>query len=234
MPLRQSQKSQAWKRSTVRFQPTPCPLKFSQTVYPKSVVYSASSSPRPDPFPSLDLWHSDVSYELQPPSTTSLKLLIGPEAGGDTLWSSGYALYSSLSPGLQIYLEGLSALHSAVTQADGARASRIPIRREPIETVHPVIRVHPATGWKSVYVNPGRSSTHRPPLFSVLPIYPRSLTNNPTHYPRNLHPFLAAWYRLHPANNGRAKSRIGRNTCVSIRTDKPEPRLSSSVQVGTE
>jgi alpha-ketoglutarate-dependent taurine dioxygenase len=109
MPLRQSQKSQAWKRSTVRFQPTPCPLKFSQTVYPKSVVYSASSSPRPDPFPSLDLWHSDVSYELQPPSTTSLKLLIGPEAGGDTLWSSGYALYSSLSPGLQIYLEGLSA-----------------------------------------------------------------------------------------------------------------------------
>ncbi|KAF8501545.1 alpha-ketoglutarate-dependent sulfonate dioxygenase [Russula emetica] len=106
------------------------------------VVYS-TSSPRTDPFPSLDLWHSDVSYELQPPSTTSLKLLTGPEAGGDTLWS------------LQIYLEDLSALHSAVAQADGARASRIPIRREPIETVHPVIRVHPATGWKSVYVNPG-------------------------------------------------------------------------------
>jgi len=121
-------------------------------------VYS-TSSPRTDPFPSLDLWHSDVSYELQPPSTTSLKLLTGPEAGGDTLWSSGYALYSSLSPGMQIYLEGLSALHSAVAQADGARASRIPIRREPIETVHPVIRVHPATGWKSVYVNPGGSST---------------------------------------------------------------------------
>ncbi|KAN0120772.1 alpha-ketoglutarate-dependent sulfonate dioxygenase [Russula decolorans] len=119
------------------------------------VVYSTSSSPRTDPLPSLDLWHSDVSYELQPPSTTSLKLLTGPEAGGDTLWSSGYALYSSLSPGLQIYLEGLSALHSAVAQADGARASGIPVRREPIETVHPVIRVHPATGWKSVYVNPG-------------------------------------------------------------------------------
>lgn len=118
------------------------------------VVYS-TSSPRTDPFPSLDLWHSDVSYELQPPSTTSLKLLTGPETGGDTLWSSGYALYSSLSPGLQIYLEGLSALHSAVAQADGARASDIPVRREPIETVHPVIRVHPATGWKSVYVNPG-------------------------------------------------------------------------------
>ena len=124
-------------------------------------MYSSASSPRTDPFPSIDLWHSDVSYELQPPSTTSLKLLTGPETGGDTLWSSGYALYSSLSPGLQIYLEDLSALHSAVAQAEGARASGIPIRREPIETVHPVIRVHPVTGWKSVYVNPGRSSTVR-------------------------------------------------------------------------
>ncbi|KAI0300798.1 alpha-ketoglutarate-dependent sulfonate dioxygenase [Russula brevipes] len=120
------------------------------------VVYNDSSK-RPDPtaFSRLELWHSDVSYELQPPSTTSLKLIAGPATGGDTLWSSGYALYSSLSPGLQIYLEGLSALHSAVAQADGARAAGIPVRREPIETVHPVIRVHPVTGWKSVYVNPG-------------------------------------------------------------------------------
>ncbi len=130
---------------------------------PQIVVYRTSSA-RANPFPSTDLWHSDVSYELQPPSTTSLKLLTSPEAGGDTLWSSGYALYSSLSPGLQVYLEGLSALHSAVAQADGARAAGIPVRREPIETVHPVIRVHPATGWKSVYVNPGGSSVHHTPI----------------------------------------------------------------------
>ena len=82
------------------------------------------------------------------------------------LWSSGYASYSSVSPGLRIYLEGLSALHSAVAQADGARASGIPIRREPIETIQPVICVHPATGWKSVYVNPGRSSTRYSPFLS--------------------------------------------------------------------
>ena len=120
------------------------------------MVYNDSLS-RPDPaaFSRLELWHSDVTYELQPPSTTSLKLLTAPEVGGDTLWSSGYALYSSLSPGFQTYLEGLSALHSAVAQADGARAAGLPVRREPIESVHPVVRVHPATGWKSVYVNPG-------------------------------------------------------------------------------
>ena len=66
-----------------------------------------------------------------------------------------YALYSSLSPGLQTYLGGLSALHSAVAQADGSRAAGLHVRREPIETIHPVVRVHPVTGWKSVYVNPG-------------------------------------------------------------------------------
>ncbi|EMD33899.1 hypothetical protein CERSUDRAFT_159178 [Gelatoporia subvermispora B] len=120
------------------------------------VVYTDGKR-RPDTsaFSKLELWHSDVSYELQPPSTTSLKLITGPPYGGDTLWSSGYALYSSLSPGFQKYLEGLTAIHSAVQQADGSRAAGHTVRREAVETVHPVVRVHPATGWKSVYVNPG-------------------------------------------------------------------------------
>ncbi|CAK5268382.1 unnamed protein product [Mycena citricolor] len=120
------------------------------------VVYNDSSR-RPDPaaFSALELWHSDVSYELQPPSTTSLKVIAGPEYGGDTLWSSGYALFSSFSPGFQKYLEGLSAVHSGVAQAEGSRAAGLHVRREPVESVHPVVRVHPVTGFKSIYVNPG-------------------------------------------------------------------------------
>ncbi|KAH9847684.1 alpha-ketoglutarate-dependent sulfonate dioxygenase [Lenzites betulinus] len=120
------------------------------------VVYNDGSR-RPDPsaFSKIELWHSDVSYELQPPSTTSLKVITGPPYGGDTLWSSGYALYSSFSPGFQKYLEGLTAVHSAVAQADGARAAGHTVRREPVESIHPIVRVHPVTGWKSVYVNPG-------------------------------------------------------------------------------
>lgn len=120
------------------------------------VVYNdAANRPNRAAFAKFDLWHSDVSYEIQPPSTTSLKVITGPEYGGDTLWTSGYALYSSLSPGFQKYLEGLTALHSAVAQAEGARARGLPVRREPVENVHPVVRVHPVTGWKSVYVNQG-------------------------------------------------------------------------------
>ncbi|KAJ6576676.1 hypothetical protein DFH09DRAFT_1149990 [Mycena vulgaris] len=132
---------------------TPIPRNGLEHVH---VVYNDSSR-RPDPasFSKLELWHTDVSYEIQPPSTTSLKILTGPEYGGDTIWSSGYALYSSFSPGFQKYLEGLSAVHSAVAQAEGARAAGLPVRRQEIETIHPVVRVHPATGFKSVYVNPG-------------------------------------------------------------------------------
>ena len=57
---------------------------------PSIVVYNDHSR-RPDPqaFSKLQLWHSDVSYERQPPSTTSLKVISGPEYGGDTHWSSG-------------------------------------------------------------------------------------------------------------------------------------------------
>ena len=47
-------------------------------------------------------------------------------------------------------------MHSAVAQAEGNRAAGLPVRRTEIETIHPIIRVHPTTGWKSVYVNPGK------------------------------------------------------------------------------
>ncbi|KAI4256066.1 MAG: hypothetical protein LQ352_002256 [Teloschistes flavicans] len=103
------------------------------------------------------LWHSDVTYELQPPSYTSLKLLTGPPrgGGGDTLWASQYAAYDILSAPMQKYLESLSALHSARMQADGSIAAGRPVRRDPVVTKHPLIRTHPVTGWKSLFFNPG-------------------------------------------------------------------------------
>jgi len=103
------------------------------------------------------LWHSDVTYEIQPPSYTSLKILTGPPrgGGGDTLWSSQYAAYDTLSTPMQTYLSSLSALHTSVHQAEGSRAAGRPVRRDPITTSHPLIRSHPVTGWKSLFFNPG-------------------------------------------------------------------------------
>ncbi|MCJ1250600.1 hypothetical protein MMC30_007828 [Trapelia coarctata] len=108
------------------------------------------------------LWHSDasfslVTYEIQPPSYTSLKVLTGPPrgGGGDTLWSSQYAAYDAMSSQMQTYLEDLTALHSSELQAEGSRGLGRPVRREAIITEHPIIRTHPVTGWKSLFFNPG-------------------------------------------------------------------------------
>lgn len=165
---------------------TPIPRSGLEEVH---VVYNDASR-RPDPaaFSKLELWHSDVSYEIQPPGPTSLKVITGPEVGGDTLWSSGYALYSSLSPGFQVYLEGLTALHSAVAQAEGARTAGLHVRRQEIETIHPVVRVHPATGWKSVYVNPGFTrriiGVPKTESDAILTFLFRQISENPDHQVR--------------------------------------------------
>lgn len=120
------------------------------------VVY-ADKGARPDPtaFAKVELFHSDVTYELQPPGPTLLRNLVTPDLGGDTLFSSGAAVFSSFSPHYQRYLESLSAVHSGHEQARGARGAGQHVRREPIETVHPVVRVCPSTGIKSVFVNAG-------------------------------------------------------------------------------
>lgn len=56
---------------------------------------------------------------------------------------------------MQKYLESLSALHSSHMQAEGSLAIGRPVRRDPIITEHPLIRVHPVTKWKSLFFNPG-------------------------------------------------------------------------------
>ncbi|KAJ2915813.1 hypothetical protein MD484_g4616, partial [Candolleomyces efflorescens] len=101
-------------------------------------------------------WHSDVTYEKQPPSTTFFFILDQPpQVGGDTLFASQVEAYNRLSPEFQKRLEGLKALHSAVYQADYAKNRGSVVRREPVETEHPIVRVHPVTGEKALFVNEG-------------------------------------------------------------------------------
>ncbi|KOS20546.1 Alpha-ketoglutarate-dependent sulfonate dioxygenase [Escovopsis weberi] len=99
-------------------------------------------------------WHSDVSYEQQPPGTTFLYILDKPETGGDTLFVDAVTAYKRLSPGFQQRLHGLRATHSGVEQVDAAARLNGIKRREPVINSHPVVRTHPATGEKALYVNP--------------------------------------------------------------------------------
>jgi len=82
-------------------------------------------------------FHSDVSFERQPPGFTMLTLVAVPPTGGDTVWSSSTKAYSRLSEPMQIFLQQLRAEHS------GYGRERAVARRDPISTQHPLVRIHP-------------------------------------------------------------------------------------------
>lgn len=100
-------------------------------------------------------WHSDVSFERQPAGTTFFFILDQPEVGGDTLFASQVEAYNRLSPEFRKRLEGLRAVHSGVAQVELAKRLGGPTRRAPTEFEHPVVRTHPVTKEKALYVNQG-------------------------------------------------------------------------------
>lgn len=104
---------------------------------------------------STTLWHHDQSFERQPPSATFLTgLTIPARSGGDTEYVSMVAAYNRLSPSFREYLETLTVVHSGVEQAEASINGGSGILRRPaVETVHPVVRVHPGTGEKALFVN---------------------------------------------------------------------------------
>ena len=99
-------------------------------------------------------WHSDQTYEENCMGFTALKVVNAPSTGGDTIWSNAQALLSTFSPGFIAYLEGLKALHSSDHQKQRAINNGTYIRRPQTDYIHPVVRVHPVTGIKGLYVNP--------------------------------------------------------------------------------
>lgn len=105
-------------------------------------------------------WHSDVSYEQQPPGTTFLYILDTPATGGDTIFSSGVEAYNRLSDGFKERLHGLRATHSGIEQVNASRAKGGAVRREPVISEHPIVRTHPVTGEKALYVNPQCKHSH--------------------------------------------------------------------------
>lgn len=121
---------------------------------------SGSSSAPPGRVSSVG-WHSDVSYELQPPGLTALWLYDSPTSGGDTAYADARAAYRRLSPSFAAYLETLHVVHSGHEQAaysrergeDPSLTAYAHVRRKPVSNVHPLVRRHPVTGDKALYVN---------------------------------------------------------------------------------
>ncbi|TVY34428.1 Alpha-ketoglutarate-dependent sulfonate dioxygenase [Lachnellula subtilissima] len=105
-------------------------------------------------------WHSDVSYEQQPPGTTFLYILDVPETGGDTLFANQVEAYNRLSPGFQERLHGLKATHSGIEQVNASRGKGGAVRREPVVSEHPIVRTHPVTGEKGLICQPPIADGH--------------------------------------------------------------------------
>ena len=100
-------------------------------------------------------WHTDVSCDREPPLGTMLQLHLLPGVGGDTLFASMYAAYDALSGPMRRFLEGLTARHESEHVYRGRYADRNVDDTGKVysETTHPVVRTHPETGRRALYVN---------------------------------------------------------------------------------
>ncbi|KZT52645.1 TauD-domain-containing protein [Calocera cornea HHB12733] len=100
-------------------------------------------------------WHADLDHEPYPPGVTHLHQDSVPEVGGDTLWASGYGAYDKLSPTFRKLLDGLNGIYrSAHAYLDKENPDAPPSF---VTRVHPLVRTHPATGWKSLFLNRGHT-----------------------------------------------------------------------------
>ncbi|MEC8163830.1 MAG: TauD/TfdA family dioxygenase, partial [Pseudomonadota bacterium] len=101
-------------------------------------------------------WHSDVSCDEEPPMGSILHIHTIPDVGGDTMFASGYAAYEALSEPVKALIDGLKAWNeSAQVHRDrfGASGKLRDGENAFPESLHPIVRTHPVTGRKALFVN---------------------------------------------------------------------------------
>lgn len=109
------------------------------------------------------IWHTDVTFTQTPPMGSVLVARMLPPQGGDTLWSSNIAAFEALSPAMQAFLTPLTATHDisqsfpserfALTGEAQARLDAAKRNNPPV--THPVVRTHPVSGRRGLFVNEG-------------------------------------------------------------------------------
>jgi len=133
------------------------PFSTSSAESPELIVYDNKEG---NPPAATDIWHSDETFRECPPMGTALCSKIIPELGGDTVFCSMAAVYEGLSDRMQQFLSGLEAVHDfkpfkplfSATPEGRRKLHEYEERFPPI--AHPVVRVHPVTGKRAIFVNP--------------------------------------------------------------------------------
>lgn len=116
------------------------------------IIHADKDSPRANG----EGWHTDVSCDLEPPMGSILYIKKAPPKGGDTLFASMYAAYESLSDRMKAYLADLTAVHDGESVYRGLyKNSNVAEKEQYPRAIHPVVRTHPVTGKKGLYVNRG-------------------------------------------------------------------------------
>ena len=108
------------------------------------------------------IWHSDTSYLERPPMGSMLYAIETPPYGGDTMFANQYLAYETLSEGLKRTLDGLIGINSS-TKAEASKTREDALRAAGAENKvlvgeHPIVRTHPETGRKALYVNVGHTA----------------------------------------------------------------------------
>jgi taurine dioxygenase len=139
-------------RFAEKFAPVMLPLIDTLSTEQPGVTVLDTDSPKGQ---YTEYWHTDSTFLAAPPLGAVLRAVKLPSLGGDTCWASMYAAYDALSPTMQSFLEPLTAVHSMEILDAALNAIGGVVRRDgDIEpATHPVVRVHPETGRKLLFVN---------------------------------------------------------------------------------
>jgi taurine dioxygenase len=128
--------------------PVEPPLAEDRRVHPIDSAYG-----------STDFWHTDVTFMPRPPMGSILRAVELPATGGDTMWCTTREAYDDLAPPIQRMCDELTAIHydefyaARVAAGEGNEWDGKPVERL-LPVSHPVVRVHPETGRKALFVNP--------------------------------------------------------------------------------
>jgi len=104
-------------------------------------------------------WHSDDSYKATPCALTILYGVAVPPTGGDTQFTNMYAAYDGLSPEMRRRIDGLKVVHTYDSSRKGTRIAKLKSEDAaalPPSVLHPLVRTHPETGRRALYMNPNR------------------------------------------------------------------------------
>ena len=107
-----------------------------------------------------NVWHSDVTWREKPSFGSMLRAMVVPDVGGDTMFCDMYAAYDALPEAIKRMCDGMMAVHSVANglkYTQGTEKMNEMLKKYPMQ-IHPVIRTHPETGKKTIYVNRAHTS----------------------------------------------------------------------------